>query len=166
MLIHSVLVFGRAGSPGECMAFARAAKREHERRRPPDARVNDTVAYAGKLPMDDGVLLGPPVSLRPWLSADAMDMAMKRARGSEAVNAEKMAEEGEFEAEQLIWGLHMNFSDKTTRLPDAKCVKAKYLLALPELAPGRRRVPARLVQELMGSAQFGVRRNQPSSRIC
>ena len=73
------------------------------------------------------------------------------------MNAEKMAEEGEFSAEQLIWGLHMNFSAKTTRPPDAKCVKAKCLLALPELAPGCRRVPVRLVQELMGVSALLVR---------
>ena len=32
--------------------------------------------------MDDGVLLEPLVGLRPWLSADAMDLAMTRARGA------------------------------------------------------------------------------------
>ena len=45
--------------------------------------------------MDDGVLLEPLVGLRPWLSADTMDVAMKRVRGSEAVNAENMAGESE-----------------------------------------------------------------------
>lgn len=47
----------------------------------------------------------------------------------------------------------MDFSKKTARLPEQKCIKAQYLLALPELAPGGRRAPIKLAQGLRGRAQ-------------
>eukprot|EP00959_Pyramimonas_sp_CCMP1952_P222596 4653344-Pyramimonas_sp.AAC.1 len=62
--------------------------------------------------MDDGVVLEPLVGLRPWLSAEELDGAMRRVGGPDAVNEEKLDVEGEFAAEQLIWGLHMNFDTK------------------------------------------------------
>ena len=125
------------------MAFAWAAKREHERRRPSQPGINDTVRFASKWLMDDGVILEPLVGLRPWLSADVLDEAMKRVWGEHAVNLEKLSEEGEFGAEQLIWGLYMNFDTKVVRLPEQKCIKAQYLLAMPELR-GSRKVPLKL----------------------
>ena len=72
VLIHGVLVFGWAGSPGEYMAFAWAAKHGHERRRPGEPALNDTVRFASKWLMDDGVVLEPLVGIRPWLSADVL----------------------------------------------------------------------------------------------
>jgi len=153
VMIHTVLVFGWSGSPGEYMAFSWAAKREHERRRPPQPSINDTVSYSSKWLMDDGVVLEPVVGLRPWLSGAELDLAMTRVWGPQAVNEDKLALEGEFVPEQLVWGLYMHFGKKTTRLPEQKCIKAQYLLALPELAHGCRRVPVKLVQELRGTAQ-------------
>eukprot|EP00959_Pyramimonas_sp_CCMP1952_P374157 7835780-Pyramimonas_sp.AAC.1 len=69
---------------------------------------------------------------------------MERVWGPRAVKADALAEEGEFAPEQLARGLRVNFSKKTTRLPEQKFITAQYLLALPELAHGVRRVPTSL----------------------
>eukprot|EP00959_Pyramimonas_sp_CCMP1952_P074813 1563291-Pyramimonas_sp.AAC.1 len=67
-----------------------------------------------------------------------------------------MAEEGTFQAEQLVWGLYLDVDKQRSRLPEPKCVKAAHLLAIDELRYGCRRVPIKVVQELRGSAQFWV----------
>ena len=156
IIIHCVTVFGWSGSPGEYMSFAWAAKWDHERRRPPDPAVNDTVRWSSKWLMDDGVLVEPLVGLRPWLSAADCDASMRRVWGGEAINVEKMAEEGTFQPEQLVWGLFCDVARQLIRLPEPKCVKAAHLLAMAELRFGCRRVPIKIVQELRGSAQFWV----------
>eukprot|EP00959_Pyramimonas_sp_CCMP1952_P245690 5134786-Pyramimonas_sp.AAC.1 len=92
IMIHCVMVFGWSGSPGEYTAFAWSAKWDHERRRPLDPAVNDTARWSSKWLMDDGVLVEPLVGLRPWLSA--VDCDARRVWGSEAINVDKMAEEG------------------------------------------------------------------------
>ena len=153
-MIHCVLVFGWSGSPGEYMAFAWGAKCDHERHCSPNPRRDDAVRFSSKWLMDDGVILEACVGLRPWLSADALDQSLRKVWGPEAINEEKREEEGEPKEEQLIWGLHMNFTPKTVRLPEPNCVKGRYLLALPELQPGCREVPLKVVQELRSSAQF------------
>ena len=48
----------------------------------------------------------------------------------------------------------MDFNAKKVTLPEPKCVKAKFLLQLPELQPGCHEVPLRTVQEVRGCAQF------------
>ena len=78
------------------------------------------------------------------------------------MNLDKLDVEGEFAAEQLIWGLHMSFDTKVVRLSEQKCIKAQYLLAMPELR-GSRKVPLKLAQELRGCAQFWATA-QPSLR--
>ena len=56
--------------------------------------------------------------------------------------------------EQLSWGIHMDFGTQEVRLPEQKCIKSQFLLALPELQPGCREVRLKTAQELRGSAQF------------
>ena len=74
--------------------------------------------------------------------------------GAQGVNVEKMAEEGEPSTTQLLWGLHMNFDTQEVRLPEPKRIKAKYLLGETALQRGCREVPLRLLQELIGCAQY------------
>ena len=131
-----------------------AVKKVHEAHRPPNPEVNDTVAYAAKWLMDDGVVLEPLVGNRPWLSMEVMEWVMRQAWGPTAVNEDKKEEEGAFRSEQLLWGLFMDFCLNLIRLPEPKCVKAQYLLAEAALAPGCRRVTLKLAQELAGSANY------------
>ena len=79
---------------------------------------------------------------------------MQLVWGPEGVNVEKMAEEGEPSTTQLLWGLHMNFDTQEVRLPEPKRIKAKYLLGETALQRGCREVPLRLLQELIGCAQY------------
>ena len=104
--------------------------------------------------MVDGVALKPEAGLRPWRIGDEPDRATQRARGTEAINEQKMGEEVGFRAEPFTWRLHVDSPLQKIRLPEPKCSKAKYLLASPELQPSCRRAPAKLFQELRGSAQF------------
>ena len=66
----------------------------------------------------------------------------------------KKEEEGQFDEEQLIWGIYMDFGTQEVRLPEQKCIKAQFLLALPELQPGCREVRLKTAQESRGSARF------------
>ena len=154
IMIHTCMVFGWSGSPGEYMSFSWGAKRCHERRRPPAAAQNDTVGWTSKWLMDDAVILEPAVGLRPWLSAGDLDTAIRRTWGADALNLDKLAEEGEFKTCQLVWGLYIDVAKQRVALPEQKCTKASHLLASAELGYGSRRIPLKLAQELRGSAQF------------
>ena len=147
------MVFGWAGSPGEYVSFARAAKWAHGRRRPPLPRVNGTARFARMWPMDDGIILERRVGLRPWLAAEERDAATRQAWGPEAVNVE-LGEEGASREEQLVRGLHLDASARRIWLPEPKCAKAADLSALPELRCWQRRVPLQLERGLRGSAKF------------
>ena len=57
--------------------------------------------------MDDTVVLEPLVGVRPWASTTALEQAMTRVWGKEAVNPEKKEAEGEFATEQVdLWPPH------------------------------------------------------------
>ena len=132
IMSRCAMVFGWAGSQGEYVSFARAAKWAHGRRRPPLPRVNGTARFARMWPMDDGIILERRVGLRPWLAAEERDAAMRQAWGPEAVHVE-LGEEGASREEQLVRGLHLDASARRIWLPEPKCAKAADLLALPEL---------------------------------
>ena len=78
IMINIVMVFGWARSPRECTGFAWTAKWAHERRRPPRPRINDAVRFTSKWLMDDGIIVEPRVGLRPRLSAEERDAAMRK----------------------------------------------------------------------------------------
>eukprot|EP00959_Pyramimonas_sp_CCMP1952_P278275 5817839-Pyramimonas_sp.AAC.1 len=101
------------------MTFAWAAKSERERRRPPNARVNDAVRCAGTWLMGDGASVGAigGDSAVAWRGRHGPRhgerLGRPRREGGRAGGGE--------EVQQLARGLHMNFAAKTTRLPDARC---------------------------------------------
>ena len=142
------------GSPGEFVAWSAAAKAHHGSFRPMEPRFNDVVPFESKWLMDDGVAVEPMVGNRVFDSLAVLDETMQLVWGPEGVNVEKMAEEGEPSTTQLLWGLHMNFDLQEVRLPEPKRIKAKYLLGESALQRGCREVPLRLLQELIGCAQY------------
>ena len=119
-----------------------------------DPKFNDVVPFESKWLMDDGVVVEPMVGNRVFDSLAVLDETMQLVWGPEGVNVEKMAEEGEPSTTQLLWGLHMNFDTQEVRLPEPKRIKAKYLLGETALQRGCREVPLRLLQELIGCAQY------------
>ena len=86
LILYCVLVFGWTGSPGEYMVFAWGVKWAHAGLRPPTPTTNDTVAFASKWLMDDGVILEPLVGTRPWLSMAVLEDCMRQMWGPEAIN--------------------------------------------------------------------------------
>ena len=84
--------------------------------------------WTSKWLMDDAVILEVKVGMRPWLSAEDCDASIRRTWGGESLNLEKLAEEGEFQAVQLVWGLFIDVVQQRVSLPEPKCLKAKALL--------------------------------------
>ena len=145
------------------MVQAWGAKLVHQSYRPSQPDRDDGVHFGAKWLMDDPVIVEPMVGLRPWLSAECLETVMQQTWGPEAINVQKMGEEGTFKDEQVVWGLIMNTKVNTTRLPPEKRLKAQYLLAQPELQHGSRKIPLRLGRELAGSAEHWIT-TQPSLR--
>ncbi|OLQ15436.1 hypothetical protein AK812_SmicGene287 [Symbiodinium microadriaticum] len=154
LILSLAMPFGWVGSPGEFVAWSAAARAHHGSFRPADPRFNDVVPFESKWLMDDGVVVEPMVGNRVFDSLAVLDETMQLVWGPEGVNVEKMAEEGEPSTTQLLWGLHMNFDTQEVRLPEPKRIKAKYLLGETALQRGCREVPLRLLQELIGCAQY------------
>ena len=151
IILSLAMPFGWVGSPGEFVAWSAAARAHHGSFRPMDPKFNDVVPFQSKWLMDDGVVVEPMVGNRVF---DVLDETMQLVWGPEGVNVEKMAEEGEPSPAQLLWGLHMNFDTQEVRLPEPKRIKAKYLLGETALQRGCREVPLRLLQGLLGCAQY------------
>ena len=154
IILSLAMPFGWVGSPGEFVAWSAAARAHHGSFRPAEPRFNDVVPFESKWLMDDGVVVEPMVGNRVFDSLAVLDETMQLVWGPEGVNVEKMAEEGEPSTTQLLWGLHMNFDTQEVRLPEPKRIKAKYLLGETALQRGCREVPLRLLQELIGCAQY------------
>ena len=154
IILSLAMPFGWVGSPGEFVAWSAAARAHHGSFRPAEPKFNDVVPFESKWLMDDGVVVEPMVGNRAFDSLAVLDETMQLVWGPEGVNVEKMAEEGEPSTTQLLWGLHMNFDTQEVRLPEPKRIKAKYLLGETALQRGCREVPLRLLQELIGCAQY------------
>ena len=73
--------------------------------------------------------------------------------GPDSVNPEKNAEEGGWDLEKVCWGLTYKTEPETVTLPEAKLLKAGFLLADQGYDPGRTWIRIHDVQVLRGSAQ-------------
>ncbi len=76
--------------------------------------------------MDDEILAEPKLSIRPWLSAQALEDSARRILrifGPFVINEEKNQQEGNLSTEQLIWGLHMDTQAEQVRLPQDTVAK-------------------------------------------
>ena len=155
-VLYLTMVFGWTGAPGEWAVWGRGVQDLHQAHAPPQPEFHDLVAYASEVLVDDGVLVEPLLGVRPWLSAWAFDTWSRKLLGNAAINAAKMAAEGDFTFEKLIWGLLYQLQDEQGRpvdrvtLPEIKIQKMSYLLQEPELAPGCRRVRLRTIQQIRG----------------
>ena len=153
-MIYGGMPFGWCGAPGEYMIFALAGRAVHESYRPRDGEVNGPTAFSSEWLMDDSVSVEPLLGVRPWQAVDCLGHAIVRIWGEEALNMSKQEVEGSPSPSQIVWGLHMDCQSMTCRLPEAKALKMRYLLALPELQWGGRRVRLRTARELRGLAQY------------
>ena len=148
IMVSMVMRFSWVGGPGEFVAWSMAAQCHHRSFNPPDPSWNDIVANESRWLMDDGVVLEPLVGNRVWHSM----LGLRLIWGPEGVNVEKMAEEGHPSACQLLWILFMSFDTLEVTLPEPK--RIKYLLGEPSLQRGCTSVPAKLLRELAGCAQY------------
>ena len=152
--IYLCLTFGFTGSPGQWMVWAWLMKRYHSSFCPENPEWNDSVAFSSFYLMDDQVLVEPDVGRRPFESNRVAIEAMTLSLGPNTSNAKKDLEEGAWEKQKLIWGLHYDTDLMQLSLPGPKLKKAHYLLSLTEFDYGAEPPPMRLIQELRGNQQF------------
>ena len=104
--------------------------------------------------MDDSVVIEPDLGLRPQISMDALESAIRQILGPLAMNADKDVEEGALTTRKLIWGLEFDTEAGTCRLPPLKVERAYHVLQSGFFDAGQREVPLKEVQVLRGSQQF------------
>ena len=137
-MIYGGMPFGWCGAAGEYMIFALAGRAVHENYRPSGAEVNGPTAFSSEWLMDDSVSVEPLLGVRPWQAVDCLGHSIVTIWGADALNMSKQEVEGSPSPSQIVWGLHMDCQSMTCRLPEAKALKMRYLLALPELQWGCR----------------------------
>ena len=152
--VYLCLTFGFTGSPGQWMVWAWMMKLYHSNFHLANPEWNDSVALSSFYLMDDQVLVEPDIGQRPHESNRVAIEAMTLLLGPHASNAEKDLEEGSWETQKLIWGLHYDTASMQLSLPGPKLEKEHYLLGLSEFDFGADPPPLRLVQELRGNQQF------------
>ena len=153
-VLYLAMTFGWTGAPGEFMAFAWAIKLLHRACGPDRPEWHDTSAFRSLALMDDSIVIEPDLGLRPQLSMDALEAAIRQTLGPLAINAAKDIEEGALTTRKLIWGLEFDTEEGTCRLPPLKVERAYHVLQSSHFDAGQRKVPLREVQVLRGSQQF------------
>ena len=86
------------------------------------------------------------------MSASCYEAGVRLMLGSEAVNEEKDALEGQFKEEQTIWGLTMNTDTNQALLPERRILKGAHLLAEPAFDAGNKGLCLRQLQQFRGIA--------------
>ena len=92
------------------------------------------------------VLVEPCVGLRPWVSSETYEWAVRQLLGSHAINAAKDAEEGAFSHTQTVWGVNIDAEKEKMSLPEARVLKGAYLLSEPQFNFGERTVTLKDMQ--------------------
>ena len=144
--------FGFSGSPGEWTAWGRGTEELHRCFCPQEGRRDGSLHFDGKILVDDMVLVEPCVGLRPWVSSETYEWAVRQLLGSHAINAAKDAEEGQFSEVQTVWGVQINASTEKMSLPETRVLKGAYLLAEPQFNYGERSLTLKDVQRFRGIA--------------
>ena len=107
-VLYLAMTFGWTGAPGEFMAYAWAMKLLHRACCPDRAEWHDSSAFRSLALMDDSVVIEPDLGLRPQISMDALESAIRQTLGPLAMNADKDVEEGALTTRKLIWGLEFD----------------------------------------------------------
>lgn len=102
-IIYLVSSFGFSGSPGEWAIWGRSTEEFHRCHRPEESRRDGSYGFESKILVDDNVLIEPWMGLRPWVSSETYEEAVRLMLGESAVNAEKDKEEGDFRTQQTIY---------------------------------------------------------------
>ncbi|CAE7766338.1 kptA [Symbiodinium sp. CCMP2592] len=153
-VLYLAMTFGWTGAPGEFMAFAWAIKLLHRACGPDRPEWHDSSSFRSLALMDDSVVIEPDLGLRPQLSVDALEEAIRQTLGPLAINAAKDVEEGTLTTRKLIWGLEFDTEAGTCRLPPLKVERAYHVLQSRYFDAGQTKVPLKEVQVLRGSQQF------------
>ena len=77
----------------------------------------------------DAVLAEARLGVRPQACARCCDDSIRLMFGPEAINAAKMDIEGRWDEEQIVYGIELDTEACTAALPEAKLLKAGFLLA-------------------------------------
>ena len=151
-MLYLVSSFGFSGSPGEWNVWGRATEEVHRAHRPQEARRDGAVHFDGKILVDDMVLVEPVLGLRPWISSEVYEGAVKKLLGDKAVNAIKDAEEGTFGPAQIVWGLSIDAKQEKMSLPEARILKGAYLLNGSAFNYGEKNLTLKDLQRFRGIA--------------
>ena len=151
-LLFLVSSFGFSGSPGEWTVWGRGTEELHRGFSPFEKRRDGAVNFDGKILVDDMVLVEPCVGLRPWVSSEVYEWAVKQLLGENAINAAKDAEEGVFADTQTVWGVTINTTTERMSLPEARVLKGAHLLAENQFNFGEKTVTLKEIQRFRGVA--------------
>ena len=151
-MLFLVSSFGFSGSPGEWTAWGRGTEEMHRCFKPQQPRRDGEVNFDGKILVDDMVLVEPQVGLRPWVSSEVYEWAVRKVLGDQAINAQKDAEEGSFAEAQTVWGVIINARTEKMALPEARVLKGAYLLAEPQFNYGEMWLTLKDLQRFRGIA--------------
>ena len=120
-------------------------------------------AFLSEWFVDDPAQVEPAVGGRHFEATRALEAAIRVLFGQEAVNAEEVEQEGDWDAKKIIWGLWVDLKAgppdepdwKSWRvtMPEEKIAKAFYVAWEESLHFGTKQVPLKVAQRLRGNLQ-------------
>jgi hypothetical protein len=96
------------------------------------------------------VLIEPQVGNRLAVAGMTANKVIQKTLGINALNVTKLDEEGEWQAEHIIWGIEVNADTETMAMPAPKLLKGYYAVNDSALDWGSVRIPRKTVQSVTG----------------
>ena len=114
--IYITLVFGFRGAPSEWQTAAMACEEVHGAVEPVNPRREGPEAFLSKWFVDDPVQVEPAAGGRHFEATRALEAAIRVLFGQEAVNAEKVELEGDWDTRKIVWGLWVDLKAGPPRM--------------------------------------------------
>ena len=99
---------------------------------------------------DDAIFIEPRMGLRPDVTVTCWEHLRNGILGFDALNDEKLREEGEWQESHILLGFQVNVNSLEIPLPSPKVSYAKEVVNLSVFSPGDRIIPVKRAQELRG----------------
>ena len=152
VLFYLAMPFGWDGSPAHFAVFGDAITAAHCARGVVGEPHMSQFPFLSRMCADDGIFFEIDQSVRLKASTSAWEFFTRGLLGREAINAEKLNEEGQWSHSQIILGIEFDADSLCVRLPGAKMDVARILFGQIAEEKGTRFLHLKTLQIIRGAA--------------
>jgi len=149
------LEFGSSAAPGEFRQFAKAAEVATQKSGCARIDIDGPGGFTMFTWVDDGIGVEAFLGLRPFIAIRVYEDHVRTALGADAIQLEKMAEEGETAEQVRAWGIDIDSANRKQTLPSKKMEAMYFMVNQDCFTWGCKRVLRKTDQQRCGLLQWG-----------